>query len=764
MEDEEHEVYGGEIPDEGEMEVDADVMPAAEDAAAAAAAKFYHTVIMDSPVNVPGWTPSPSPTSRLIREPVISHHDPDYISDSVASSGIEVPKSSKLGFPFVLTGSIRSSSLRVDSDVRKSMEMERGVHDGSLNGEGKIAGSGYLERNSGIYLTWKDLWVTVPDKAGTAEGRRPILAGVTGYAEPGEVLAIMGPSGSGKSTLLDALAGRLDSNTRLKGDILINGRKQALAFGTSAYVTQDDNLMTTLTVRESVYYSALLQLPDSMSISDKKERTEATIKEMGLQDAIDTRIGGWSVKGLSGGQKRRVSICLEILTRPKLLFLDEPTSGLDSAGSYHVMNRISKLAKQDRTVIVSIHQPSGEVFELFHNLCLLSTGKIIYFGSTSAANEFFASSGFPCPSMRNPSDHYLRTINKDFDADIEQGFNEMTSATEAIDLLAKSYKSSNTYQQVHQRVQQICSKSGAPLEKKGSQAGFITQCLVLTQRSFINMYRDLGYYWFRLAIYIALCLCLGTIFYDIGHSYGSIQARGSMLMFVAGFMTFMSIGGFPSFVEDMKIFTRERLNGHYGVAAFAMGNTFSSIPYLLLNSLVPGAMAYYLVGLQKSIDHFIYFALLLFACLMLVESLMMIVASIVPDYLMGIIVGSGIQGMMLLNGGFFRLPNDLPKPLWRYPMYYISYHKYAFQGFFKNEFEGLEFPNERVGGPSIINGDEILRDVWQMDMGYSKWVDFAIVFGMLIMYRVMFFGIIKGTEKFKPVIRAFRAGSAKQPN
>lgn len=153
-------------------------------------------------------------------------------------------------------------------------------------------------------------------------------------------------------------------------------------------MTQDDTLMTTLTVKETIYYSAQLQLPQSMSLETKKERAEETIKEMGLQEAMNTRIGGWSLKGLSGGQKRRVSICIEILTRPKLLFLDEPTSGLDSAASYHVMNRIIKIAQQDmRTIVASIHQPSSEVFELFGNLCLLSYGKTIYFGSTSKANE-----------------------------------------------------------------------------------------------------------------------------------------------------------------------------------------------------------------------------------------------------------------------------------------------------------------------------------------------------------------------------------------
>lgn len=157
-----------------------------------------------------------------------------------------------------------------------------------------------------------------------------------------------------------------------------------------AYVTQDDALITTLTVREAVYYSAQLQLPDTMANSEKKERAETTIREMGLQDAMDTRIGGWGAKGLSGGQKRRVSICMEILTRPKLLFLDEPTSGLDSAASYYVMSRIASLNQKDnigRTIVASIHQPSAEVFQLFTNLYLLSAGKTVYFGPVSAANE-----------------------------------------------------------------------------------------------------------------------------------------------------------------------------------------------------------------------------------------------------------------------------------------------------------------------------------------------------------------------------------------
>ncbi|KAI6699527.1 hypothetical protein NL676_013851 [Syzygium grande] len=125
---------------------------------------------------------------------------------------------------------------------------------------------------------------------------------------------------------------------------------------------------------------------------------------------------------------------------------------------------------------------------------------------------------------------------------------------------------------------------------------------------------------------------------------------------------------------------------------------------------------------------------------------------------MGIITSAGIQGVMMLNGGFFRLQDDLPKPFWRYPMYYISFHKYANQGFFKNEFEGLTFPNSMGGSPT-----EILRNYWQVEMGYSKWVDLSILLGMVVVYRFMFLGIMKAVEKMKPLVKNFRAKSPKHP-
>ena len=212
----------------------------------------------------------------------------------------------------------------------------------------------------------------------------------------------------------------------------------------------------------------------------------------------------------------------------------------------------------------------------------------------------------------------------------------------------------------------------------------------------------------------------------------------------------------------IQIFERERLNGHYGTGAFVMGNTFSSLPFLIVISLIPGAIAYYPPGLQRDAEHFLYFAAVLFACMMLVESLMMAVASMVPNFLMGIITGAGIQGLMVLSGGFFRYPNDLPKPFWRYPLYYIAFHKYAYQGLFKNEFEGLTFPRDNAGGPINLRGEEILRDTWQMEMSSSKWVDLAILLGMVAFYRILFLVIIKTIENVKPVVANFMSARSKQ--
>ncbi|CAI0392505.1 unnamed protein product [Linum tenue] len=571
-------------------------------------------------------------------------------------------------------------------------------------------------------LTWKDLTVMVTLGNGETQN---VLEGLTGYAEPGSLTALMGPSGSGKSTLLDALSSRLAANAFLSGSILLNGRKTKLSFGTAAYVTQDDNLIGTLTVRETISYSARLRLPDKMPWSEKRALIESTIVEMGLQDCADTVIGNWHLRGISGGEKRRVSIALEILMRPRLLFLDEPTSGLDSASAFFVTQTLRGLSRDGRTVIASIHQPSS---------------------------EFFAQAGFPCPALRNPSDHFLRCVNADFDKvkatlkgsmklrfDASEDPLDKITTAEAIRTLVDYYRTSQYCYAARQKVDEI------------SKVAF-----TLTKRSFVNMSRDFGYYWLRLVIYIVVTICIGTIYFNVGTSYNSILARGSCASFVFGFVTFMSIGGFPSFVEDMKVFQRERLNGHYGVTAFVISNTLSAMPFLITITFLSGTICYFMVRLHPGFTHYLFFVLCLYASVTVVESLMMAIASIVPNFLMGIIIGAGIQGIFMLVSGYFRLPNDIPKPVWRYPMSYISFHFWALQGQYQNDLNGLLFNNQSPDLPKIP-GEYILENIFQINIRRSKWIDLSVIFSMIVIYRIIFFVMIKISEDVTPWIRGYMA-------
>ncbi|CAI9106280.1 OLC1v1005402C3 [Oldenlandia corymbosa var. corymbosa] len=490
--------------------------------------------------------------------------------------------------------------------------------------------------------------------------------------------------------------------------------------------------------------------------------------EMGLQDCADRLIGSWHLRGISGGERKRLSIALEFLTRPRLLFLDEPTSGLDSASAFFVVQALKNVSRDGRTVISSIHQPSSEVFALFDDLCLLSGGEMVYFGEAKTAIKFFAEAGFPCPSRRNPSDHFLRCINSDFDVvtatlrgsqrlretdKLSDPFSNL-STTDIKAMLIQKYSCSEYASKTRSRIQEIANLQGVETDRiKGSQAGWWKQLFTLTQRSFVNMCRDVGYYWSRIGIYIVVAICVGTLFYDVGTSYTAILARGACGGFVTGFMTFMSIGGFPSFIEEMKVFYRERLNGHYGVGVFVLSNFLSSFPFLAAISIITGTITFFMVKFHSGFSHYVYFCLNIFGCIAVVESCMMIVASLVPNFLMGIIAGAGVLGIMMMTAGFFRLLPDLPKIFWRYPVSFLSYGSWSLQGGYKNDLLGIWF-DPLIPGEPKLKGEDVLTNMFGLTLDHSKWWDLLGLYCLFLFYRVLFFVILKIKERTTPFFRS----------
>ncbi|KAL8545124.1 hypothetical protein ACS0TY_005353 [Phlomoides rotata] len=615
-------------------------------------------------------------------------------------------------------------------------------------GENTSGGGGGGWAAGAAFLAWEDLTAVLPN-FGNGPTKR-LINGLTGYALPG----------------------RLARNVVLSGSVLLNGRKRSLHYGALAYVTQEDVLLGTLTVRETITYSAKLRLPSNIAKHEIKDTVENTISELGLEDCADHLIGNWHLRGISGGEKKRLSIALEIITHPRLLFLDEPTSGLDSASAFFVIQALRNVARNNKTIISSIHQPSSEVFALFDDLLLLSSGQAIYFGEAEMALQFFAEAGFPCPERRNPSDHFLRCINSDFDyvnaalmgsqrirSDTKGSYNstmELPTAEIRARLLQK-YQNSNSIAKARAKIKEFSVNEGFVAEKsRGSEATWLKQLLTLTKRSFTNMSRDFGYYWLRVVIYIVVSICVGSVFHDVGSGYHAILARGACGGFISGFMTFMTIGGFPSFIEEIKVFYKERLNGHYGVGVFILSNLISSFPFLIVMSSSSVSITYFMVKFHPGFSHFMYAVLDLLLSIAVVESCMMVVAALVPNFLMGVVVGAGIIGIMMATAGFFRPFPDLPKIFWTYPVSYLNYMAWGLQGAYKNDMIGLEFDSPFPGQPRM-KGEVVLETLIGVKLSHSKWWDLAMVGVILMGYRVLFFSILKFKERALPIFHTFYA-------
>ncbi|KAK4479395.1 hypothetical protein RD792_014911 [Penstemon davidsonii] len=242
-----------------------------------------------------------------------------------------------------------------------------------------------------------------------------LLNDISGQAMRGEIMAIMGPSGAGKSTFLDALAGRIAQGS-LQGSVRIDGKQVTTSYMKiiSSYVMQDDQLFPMLTVFETFMFAAEVRLPPSISTPEKKKRVTELLDQLGLTSATHTYIGNEGKRGVSGGERRRVSIGIDIIHKPSLLFLDEPTSGLDSTSAFSVVEKVQDIAKSGSIVLMTIHQPSFRIQMLLDRITVLARGRLIYMGSPTALSTFLSGFQRPVPEGENNLE-YLLDVIKEYD-------------------------------------------------------------------------------------------------------------------------------------------------------------------------------------------------------------------------------------------------------------------------------------------------------------------------------------------------------------
>ncbi|NXO90773.1 ABCG2 protein, partial [Certhia brachydactyla] len=466
----------------------------------------------------------------------------------------------------------------------------------------------------GSVLTFHNIYYRVKTKTGflcfkkTTE--KEVLRDVNGIMKPG-LNAILGPTGSGKSSLLDILAARKDPHG-LSGDILINGAPQPANFKcTSGYVVQDDVVMGTLTVRENLKFSAALRLPKSVKEQEKNERVNQIIKELGLSKVADSKVGTQFTRGVSGGERKRTNIGMELITDPAILFLDEPTTGLDASTANAVLLLLKRMSKQGKTIIFSIHQPRYSIFRLFDSLTLLAAGRVLYHGPAQHAIGYFQSIGYQCEPYNNPADFFLDVINGDSTAVAMNKADESNTAENIeerserdktlAEQLAEKYSNSTYYRETKAHLESISSgnrKKTRGLFRQITYANsFLHQLKWVSRRTFKNLIGNPQASIAQLCITAFLGLIVGAIYFGLEENSAGLQNRVGAMFFLTTNQCFSSVSALELFVVEKKIFIHEYISGYYRTSVYFIAKLMADlIPIRTMPSIIFTCIVYFMLG------------------------------------------------------------------------------------------------------------------------------------------------------------------------
>lgn len=396
--------------------------------------------------------------------------------------------------------------------------------------------------------------------------------------------------------MLDVIADRV--KIPASGLMWLNGKRKTehSLRQLSKYVQQDDCLLGSLTCKEVLRTAAALYISDS---SKREALIDATLKMVGLQNQVDTKVGDVFFRGLSGGQKRRLSIAVELLAQPSILFLDEPLSGLDSAAAFSIMESLRKVAKASGTsLIITIHQPSELLFEMCDHLLLLSGGKQVFFGPVHQVESHFQRLGFECPKRTSVAEWVLDLINRDFGSDT------------VVDKCISGWKGCDAYLKMQDDLKSLgvpekddSAKPSDPIIDQYAVSQF-AQTWALFSRQMLVSLRAPQVIWLRFGLYFMLAILIGTIWLLLGNSAKVINDINGMLFYTVAFMIFMSISSLPAYLEERSMLGRERGNRAYSIGSYLIAHLLAELPFLFLLSLVCSATVYWLVGLYPEPNRF----------------------------------------------------------------------------------------------------------------------------------------------------------------
>ncbi|XP_021804546.1 ABC transporter G family member 22-like isoform X2 [Prunus avium] len=557
-----------------------------------------------------------------------------------------------------------------------------------------------------IYLKFTDVTYKIILKGMTTTEEKDILNGITGSVHPGEVLALMGPSGSGKTTLLNLLGGRA-VQANVTGSITYNDQTYSKFLKSRiGFVTQDDVLFPHLTVKETLTYAALLRLSKTLTKEQKEKRALDVIYELGLERCQDTMIGGSFVRGVSGGERKRVCIGNEIIINPSLLFLDEPTSGLDSTTALRIVQMLQDIAEAGKTVVTTIHQPSSRLFHKFDKLILLGKGSLLYFGKASEAMVYFSSIGCSPLIAMNPAEFLLDLANgnindvsvpSELEDKVQMGNSEAAdtrngkpSPAVVHEYLVEAYETRVADEEKKKIMVPLPLdeelKLKVSISKREWGGSWWEQFSILFCRGIKERRHDY-FSWLRITQVLSTAVILGLLWWqsDSNNPKG-LEDQAGLLFFIAVFWGFFPVfTAIFTFPQERAMLTKERAADMYRLSAYFVARTTSDLPLDLLLPVLFLVIVYFMAGLRLSADTFFLSMLIVFLCIVAAQGLGLAIGATLMDLKRATTLASVTVMTFMLAGGFF----VKKVPVFISWIRYMSFNYHTYRLLLKVQFEDI---------------------------------------------------------------------------
>ncbi|KAH0772358.1 hypothetical protein KY290_016339 [Solanum tuberosum] len=574
----------------------------------------------------------------------------------------------------------------------------------------------------------------IPDK------KLQLLSNVSGVFSPGVLTALVGSSGAGKTTLMDCLAGRKTCG-HIEGDIRISGypKIQETFARISGYVEQNDIHSPHVTVFESLWFSSYLRLPKEVNEKQRQEFVEEVIELVELDSLRHALVGLPGRSGLSTEQRKRLTIAVELVANPSIIFMDEPTSGLDARAAAIVMRTVRNTVDTGRTVVCTIHQPSIEIFEAFDELLLMKRGgQVIYGGklgekSQIMINYFQGIHGIPpIPSGYNPATWMLEISTSAAEAKLGEDF-------------ATIYRNSEQYRQVEALIKRLSvpPESSEPMgfTSKYSQ-GAVSQFKICLWKQNLVYWRNPSYNFMRLFFTTMCALILGSVFWDVGSKRDSTQNLFVVMAALYASVLFLGVNNASSVQPvvsiERTVFYREKAAGMYSPLPYAAAQGLIEIPYVMIQTLIYGIITYFMINFEREAGKFFLYILFMFLTFMYFTFSGMMIVGLTPTQHLAAIISSAIFSLWNLMSGFL-----VPKPSipgWWIWFYYINPVAWTVRGIISSQLGDVE---TRITGPGF---DGTVKNYLEVRLGFGPgmiWWSAVMLTGFCFLFFAIYAASVK---------------------